>query len=87
MKAIVGVATAGPAYLGSKLVVDADSTPCYTALQGTPYQNRYPGPSKTEQAGQDVYQGAAQGVDDGIKAVKDTAKELINIFKKPKGTN
>lgn len=87
LKAIVGVATAGPAYLGSKLVVDADSTPCYTALQGTPYQNRYPGPSKTEQAGQDVYQGAAQGVDDGIKAVKDTAKELINIFKKPKGTN
>ncbi len=85
LKAIVGVAAGGPAYLGSKLVLDADSSPCYTALKGTPYQSRYPAPGKVETAGQDMYQGAAEGVDDGIQAVKDTAKGLLNLLKDAKG--
>lgn len=82
LKAIVGVAaTGGTAYLGSKLVLDADSSPCYTALQGTPYQSRFPAPSKVESAGQDLYQGTEKAIDNSVKDIKGAAKDIINIFK------
>ncbi len=92
LKALVGVATTGPAYLGSKLVLDADSAPCYTALKGTPYQDRFPAPEGVSNATQEVYQGADQVVDDSVDALKNTAKDLkntakdlLNMFKNPKG--
>lgn len=82
VKAIIGVAaTGGTAYLGSKLVLDADSSPCYTALQGTSYQSRFPAPSKAQQAGQDLYQGTEKAIDNSIKDIKSSAKDIINIFK------
>lgn len=88
LKSVVGVALTGPAYLGSKLV-DADPAPCYTALKGTAYQDKFPGPSKTQSATQDVYNGASDVVDTGVDAVKgtvkelkNTAKDILNIFKK-----
>lgn len=95
LKSVVGVALTGPAYLGSKLV-DADPAPCYTALQGTPYQNKFPAPTAAEKAATDVYNGAGDAVDDSVKAVKDTvkgtakgledtAKGILNMFKQPKG--
>lgn len=95
LKSVVGVALTGPAYLGSKLV-DADPAPCYTALQGTPYQNKFPAPTAVEKAATDVYNGAGDAVDDSVKAVKDTvkgtakgledtAKGILNMFKQPKG--
>ena len=95
LKSVVGVALTGPAYLGSKLV-DADPAPCYTALQGTPYQNKFSAPTAAEKAATDVYNGAGDAVDDSVKAVKDTvkgtakgledtAKGILNMFKQPKG--
>lgn len=88
LKSVVGVALTGPAYLGSKLV-DADPAPCYTALKGTAYQDKFPGPSKTQSATQDIYNGAGDVVDTGVDAVKgtvkelkNTAKDILNIFKK-----
>lgn len=85
LKTIVGVAaTGGTAYLGSKLLLDADSSPCYTALQGTPYASRFPKPSGVQAAGQDVYQGTVGQVDKGLKDIKDAAKDFLNAFKKPK---
>ena len=75
IKALVGVAaTGGASYLGSQLLLDNDSSPCYTALKGTPYATRFPAPSATNQATQAVYQGASDAVNGGIDAVKDTAK-------------
>ena len=75
IKALVGVAaTGGATYLGSQLLLDNDSSPCYTALKGTPYATRFPAPSATNQATQAVYQGASDAVNGGIDAVKDTAK-------------
>ena len=75
IRALVGVAaTGGATYLGSQLLLDNDSSPCYTALKGTPYATRFPAPSATNQATQAVYQGASDAVNGGIDAVKDTAK-------------
>lgn len=75
IKAIVGVAaTGGTAYLGSQLLMDNDSSPCYTALKGTPYAGRFPEPSAVNQAEQAVYQGASDVVQGSVDAVKDTAK-------------
>lgn len=85
LKTVIGIAaTGGTAYLGSKLALDADSSPCYTALQGTAYANRFPKPAGVQAAGQDVYKGVTQGVDDSVKMLKDTAKDILGIFKTPK---
>ena len=95
LKSVVGVALSGPAYLGSTLI-NVDPAPCYTALQGTTYQNKFPAPTAAEKAATDVYNGADEAVDDSVKAVKDTvkgtakelentAKNILNMFKQPKG--
>lgn len=82
IKALVGVATTGGvAYLGSKLVLDADSSPCYTALQGTAFQNRFPAPNKIEQTGQEVYQKTSKQIDSDIKVLKNTAKDFLKELK------
>lgn len=83
IKALVGVATTGGvAYLGSKMVLDADSSPCYTALQGTAFQNRFPAPNKVEQAGQEAYQKTSKQIDDDIKVLKNTAKDFLKGLRK-----
>lgn len=87
LKTIVGVAaTGGTAYLGSKLLLDVDSSPCYTALQGTPYASRFPKPTGVQAAGQDIYNDTSAVVNGQIKAIEGVAKDVLSIFKKPKGT-
>lgn len=77
LRTIAGVA-AGPAYAGAQLLLDKDTAPCYTALKGTAYQDRFPKPSGVTGAAQGTYQGAAGLVGDGVTAAKDTAKALEN---------
>ena len=81
MRTIAGVA-AGPAYAGAGLLLDRDSAPCYTALKGTAYQDRFPKPSGVSGAAQDAYQGAAGVADKGAAVTKDAAKALENGAKK-----
>ena len=94
LKTLAGIAASGgTTYLGSQLVLDADSTPCYTALKGTPYQSRFPGPGIVSKTSQDIYQGADKTVNEGIEAVKatvntsseDVKKSLKNLEKAAKG--
>lgn len=94
LKTLAGIAASGgTTYLGSQLVLDADSTPCYTALKGTPYQSRFPGPGIVSKTSQDIYQGADKTVNEGIDAVKatvntsseDVKKSLKNLEKAAKG--
>lgn len=81
VQALIGVAaTGGTAYLGSKLVMDADSSPCYTALAGTSYQSRFPAPSKASQATQDLYQGTQKAIDDSVQDIKGAAKDILGIL-------
>ncbi len=83
LKALVGIAaTGGTAYLGSQLVLDADSTPCYTALKGTQYQSRFPRPGVVTKTGQDIYQGTDDAVKGSVDAVKSTVKDSSKEVKK-----
>ncbi len=83
LKTIVGVATTGgAAYIGSKLALDVDSSPCYTALEGTAFSKRFPKPTGAKAAAQDVYQGVSNGINDSLQAVGDTAKGFFKAIKK-----
>lgn len=80
IKNVVGVAAAGPAFLGSQLLLDADESPCYTALKGTTYQSMFPAPSGVSAAGQSAYQGASDAISGGVNLITDTAKGVLGIF-------
>lgn len=77
IKTIVGVTTTGPVYLGSQMLLENDGSPCYTALQGTGLENRFPKPENVvTQTTNDV----GQIFDDSVGAVKDTTKGIIDIL-------
>lgn len=88
LKTIVGVATTGAAaYIGSQTLF-SNSTPCYTALAGTSYQNLVPAPSAAEQAAQNIADDTSAAVKASAKAVKQeiknlgkNAKEIFNLLK------
>lgn len=81
IKNIVGVAAAGPAFLGSQLLLDADDSPCYTALKGTTYQSMFPAPKGAQAAGQGVYKGTTDVINGGVNVITDTAKDVLKLFK------
>lgn len=88
LQTIVGVAVTGPAFLGSQLVMESNSAPCWTALKGTRYADRFPAPSKAATATQDAVKDTKQLVKDTGKAVeksvrdlRDGAKDILNMFK------
>ena len=84
LKTIVGVATTGgTAYLGSKLLLDADGSPCYTALNA----NRFPKPSGVAATTQNVYQETTDQVGKGLKAIINTPKDILKALKSPKKTS
>ena len=81
--AIVGIAaTGGTAYLGSKLVMEPDASPCYTALIGTPYVSMFPKPTGVVATTKDVYNGAKEDIKNSELITKYFFKErsLINKF-------
>ncbi len=84
LKTVVGVATGGVAYLGSQMVLNGDGSPCYTALQGTAYATRYPKPTGVKATTQDVYNDTTKQIKDGVKDLKNTAKDILGMFKTPK---
>lgn len=77
IKTIVGVTTGGPVYLGTQMLLENDGSPCYTALQGTGYESRFPKPDNvvTQTTG-DV----GKILDDSVGVVKDTTKGILNIL-------
>ena len=77
IKTIVGVTTGGPVYLGTQMLLENDGSPCYTALQGTGYESRFPKPDNvvTQTTG-DV----GKILDDSGGVVKDTTKGILNIL-------
>lgn len=80
-RTVIGVAaTGGTFYLGSQLL-QADSSPCYTALKGTSYQNRFPAPSGVLADTQDVYQDTERQINETIVDVKKAAKDFLNMLK------
>lgn len=85
IKTIIGVAaTGGTAYLGSQVLLDGNSSPCYTALQGTAYASRFPKPTGVKAETQNVYQDATKQINKDIKDLKDAAKGLLKSLKTSK---
>ncbi len=77
IKTIVGVTTTGPVYLGSQMLLENDGSPCYTALQGTGLESRFPKPENVvTQTTNDV----GQIFDDSVGVVKDTTKGILDIL-------
>ncbi len=80
IKNVVGIAAAGPAFLSSELLFDADESPCYTALKGTSYEKMFPAPKGVQAKGQNVYQGATDAISGGVNMITDTAKGFFNML-------
>lgn len=81
LKTIAGAALSGGTLTGAQMLLDKDTAPCYTALKGTIYQDKFPKPTGASNAAQKTYQGASQVIDDGVGLVKDGAKEIKNTAK------
>ena len=81
IKTIAGAALSGGTLTGAQMLLDKDTAPCYTALQGTLYKDKFEKPNGITNAAQKTYQGASTTVDDGLNLVKDSAKEIKNIGK------
>lgn len=77
VKNVVGVAVTGPVFLGSQLLLDADSAPCYTALKDTIYGNMFEAPKGVKAGAQNVYQGTSDVVSGGINLVTGTAGNVV----------
>ncbi|MBR5599136.1 MAG: AsmA family protein [Alphaproteobacteria bacterium] len=77
IKTIVGVTTGGPVYLGAQMLLESDGSPCYTALEGTGYESRFPKPKNTiTTTGKDV----GKILNDSVGSVKDATKEIIHLL-------
>lgn len=82
IKAVVSMAaTGGTTYLGSKLLLDGNASPCYTALIGTAYANKFPKPTGVDATAQKVYQGTTKTIETDLKALKNSAKDFLKAFK------
>ena len=86
VKNVVGATMTGPMYLGAQMVMENDSSPCYTALKDTGYESRFP---KSDNLVKSTTDDAGKVLDDSVDMVKDTAKGLINMLsgKKDKKKN
>ena len=81
IKTIAGVALSGGAFAGAQMLLDKDTAPCYTALSGTAFADKFPKPTGVVNATQKTYQGASDLLSSGANKLKESAKELNNIRK------
>ena len=81
IKTLAGVALSGGTLAGAQMLLDKDMEPCYTAMEGTIYQDKFPKPTGVKNAAQKTYQGTSAAVDNSINMIKDNAKEIRNAAK------
>ncbi len=77
VKNVVGATMTGPVYLGAQMAMENDSSPCYTALKNTGYEDRFP---KSDNLVKSTTDDAGKVLGDSVDMVKDTAKGLLNMF-------
>ena len=77
VKNVVGATMTGPVYLGAQMVMEADSSPCYTALKGTGFETRFP---KSNNVAKSTSGDVGRVLDGSVDMVKDTAKGLLNML-------
>jgi len=89
VKTVVGIITTGPALLGSQMLLNGDDAPCHTALNGTPFYDKFPAAKGVKSSGKKAYTATSDAIDAGIRAVTKTAKKtfkgtaegVINLLK------
>ncbi len=81
LQTLVGVATTGPAFIGSQLILDSGSSPCWTALQKTPFANQFPAPSKVSTIKNDAVKDSKAAVKDAGKQIEKSVREIRDNFK------
>ena len=81
LQTLVGVATTGPAFIGSQLILDSGSSPCWTALQKTPFANQFPAPSKISTIKNDAVKDSKAAVKDAGKQIEKSVREIRDNFK------
>ncbi len=81
IKTIAGVALSGGTFAGAQMLLDKDAAPCYTALSGTSFQNKFPKPTGVTNAAQKTYQGTSEAIDNSAAMIKNSAKEIKNLGK------
>jgi uncharacterized protein involved in outer membrane biogenesis len=77
IKTLVGVTTAGPVYLGAQMLLESDGAPCYTALEGTGFESRFP---KPKIAIESTTNNVGKVLDDSADLVKSTTEGLIKLL-------
>lgn len=77
VKNIVGMTTTGPVYLGAQMLMEGDSSVCYTALSGTGYESRFPKPMN---AAETTTNAVGDAINDSVGLVKDTAQGIFNLL-------
>lgn len=77
VKNVVGATMTGPVYLGAQMVMENDSSPCYTALKDTGYEDRFPKSSNVTKSTTDH---VGKALDNSVGMVKDTAKGFLNMI-------
>ena len=86
LKTIVGIAaTGGTAYLGTKVLEGAES-PCYTALQGTKYANKFPKPTGVTATTKEVYQDTTKALEQEVDIWKNNMKKSFNTLRSEEHT-
>lgn len=78
---VVGTMMTGGVYLGSEVLLDGSSSPCYTALAGTKYASRFPKPTGVKAATKGAYQDVGKQTKAVVKGFEGATKNLIGAFK------
>ena len=78
---VVGTMMTGGVYLGSEILMDGSSSPCYTALAGTKYASRFPKPTGVKAATKGAYQDVGKQTKAVVKGFEVATKNLIGAFK------
>jgi hypothetical protein len=95
LKTAVGVAVNAPAFLGGAMIMGSDDAPCFTALKGTAFENRFPKPTGVKPAARDIsgdaaavvrqqVEGVTQNVREEIDNVRDAARGMIQNLRAPR---
>ena len=85
-KAVVGIIATGGLYNAGDMVLSADSSPCYTALQGTEYANYFKAPeagvkNDASKTYTDTQNAVKKSLTDTKAAVKDLGSQAGNLLK------
>lgn len=78
---VVGTVMTGGVYLGSEVLLDGQDSPCYTALKGTQFADRFPKPKGVKATTKNVYQNVNKQAKDTIKDLGGAAKDLLGAVK------